>query len=84
MKSGQSNSLYQIDTRQYWHGKNISTTLYVDNTGALLLASSGQPTKRARHTEVKHVVIQHWVEKDILSLKRIGANNKKSDSMAKK
>ena len=34
--------------------KNTATTLYEDNQGTLLMANSGQPTKRTRRMEVKN------------------------------
>ena len=51
--------------------QNAATTLYEDNQGALLMANSGQPTKRTRHMDTKHFALQQWVELDLLKLKRI-------------
>lgn len=42
-----------------------ATILYEGNQGALLMANVQQPTKRTRHMDVKHFVI------DLLSLRRI-------------
>ena len=63
--------------------QNEATALFEDNQGALLMANLGQPTKRTRHMDTKHVAIQHWVNTDQLILKRIGTNDKKSDIITK-
>ena len=47
------------------------------------MANSGQPTKRTRHMDTKHFAIQHWVETDLLVLKRIGTHYNESDGMTK-
>ena len=60
-----------------------SCTLYEDNQGALLMANSGQPTKRTRHMDTKHFALQQWVELDLLSLKRIATADNESDGMTK-
>ena len=63
--------------------QDAATTLFEDNQGALLMANSGQPTKRTRHMDTKHFAIQHWVDTDLLILKRIGTNDSESDVMTK-
>ena len=60
-----------------------ATTLFEDNQGALLMANSGQPTKRTRHMDVKYFAIQSWVENDLLVLKRIDTNDNEADTMTK-
>ena len=60
-----------------------ATTLYEDNQGALLMANSGQPTKRTRHMDTKHFALQNWVELDLLTLKRINTSDNESDLMTK-
>ena len=63
--------------------QNKATTLYEDNQGALLMANSGQPTKRTRHMDTKHFAIQQWVDTDLLTLKRIATDDNESDAMTK-
>ena len=47
------------------------------------MANSGQPTKRTRHMDTKHFALQTWVERDLLTLKRIGTSDNESDLMTK-
>ena len=63
--------------------QDISTTLYEDNQGALLMANSGQSTKRTRHMDTKHFAIQDWVDRDILVLNIIFTHDIESDTMTK-
>ena len=63
--------------------QNEATTLYEDNQGALLMANAQQPTKRTRHMEIKTFVLQHWVEQDLIRLKRINTTDNYSDVMTK-
>jgi hypothetical protein len=60
-----------------------ATTLYEDNQGALLMANQQQPTKRTRHMEIKHFVLQEWVAKDLIRLKRISTTDNYADVMTK-
>ena len=57
--------------------------LHEDNQGALLMANSGQPTKRIRHMDTKIFALQQWVELDLLKLKRINTADNESDLMTK-
>ena len=63
--------------------QDTATTLYEDNQGALLMANSGQPTKRTRHMDTKHFALQQWVDLDLLTLKRIATADNESDGMTK-
>jgi hypothetical protein len=63
--------------------QNIATTLYEDNQGALLMANQQQPTKCTRHMDIKHFVLQDWVEHDLIRLKRIDTSDNYADVMAK-
>ena len=63
--------------------QDTTTTSYEDNQGALLMANSGQPTKRTRHMDTKHFALQQWVDLDLLSLKRIATADNESDGMTK-
>jgi deoxyuridine 5'-triphosphate nucleotidohydrolase len=63
--------------------QNIATTLYEDNQGALLMANQQQPTKRTRHMDIKHFVLQDWVEHDLIRLKRIDTSDNYADVMTK-
>jgi hypothetical protein len=60
-----------------------ATVLYEDNQGALLMANASRPTKRTRHMDVKHFVIQQWVAHDLLTMKRINTNDNCSDALTK-
>ena len=60
-----------------------ATTLYEDNQGALLMANSGQLTKRIRHMDTKHFALQQWVDLDLLKLRRIDTADNESDLMTK-
>ena len=60
-----------------------ATTIYENNEGARLMANCGQPTRRTRHMDTKYFAIQHWVDMDLLVLKRIGTADNESDAMTK-
>ena len=60
-----------------------ATVLFEDNQGALLMANAQQPTKRTRHMDTKHFVLQEWVEKDLIDMKRISTNDNYADVMTK-
>lgn len=60
-----------------------ATILYEDNQGALLMANAQQPTKRTRHMDIKTFVLQDWVERDLIRLKRIDTSDNYSDVMTK-
>ena len=59
------------------------TILFEDNQGALLMAQAGQPTKRTKHVDIKHFAIQSWVERDLLTMKRINTSDNSADAMTK-
>ena len=60
-----------------------ATVLYEDNQGALLMANAQQPTKRTRHMDIKTFVLQQWVERDLIRLKRISTSDNYSDVLTK-
>ena len=60
-----------------------ATTLYEDNEGARLMANCWQPTKRTWHMDTKHFALQHWVDTDLLVLRRISTHDNESDAMTK-
>ena len=60
-----------------------ATTLFEDNQGALLMANSGQPTKRTRHMNTKYFALQHWVDIDLITLQRISTSDNEGDAMTK-
>ena len=60
-----------------------ATTLYDDIEGARMMKNCGQSTKLTGHMDTKAFALQHWVETNLLILKRIGKNDNKSDSMVK-
>ena len=63
--------------------QSMATTLYEDNQGALLMANSGQPTKRTRHIDTKYFALQEWVQNDLIVLKRISTHDNESDTLTK-
>ena len=60
-----------------------ATVLYEDNQGALLMAQAGQPTKRTKHIDIKYFALQDWVERDLLTFKRIDTSDNSSDALTK-
>ena len=60
-----------------------ATIIYEDNMGAMLMANCVQPTRRTRHMDTKYFAIQHWVDTDLLVLKRISTADNESDAMTK-
>ncbi len=52
-----------------------ATILFEDNTGALMMANTQQPTKRTRHIDIKHFALLDWVEQDLLQLHQIGTHD---------
>ena len=60
-----------------------ATILYEDNQGSLLMAQAQQPTKRMRHIDIKHFVLQDWCEQDLITIKRINTTDNSSDIMTK-
>lgn len=63
--------------------QHAATVLYEDNQGALLMANAQQPTKRTRHMDIKTFVLQQWVERDLIRLKRINTSDNYSDVLTK-
>ena len=60
-----------------------ATVLFEDNQGALMMANASRPTKRTRHMDIKHFIVQNWVEEDLLCLHRIPTADNFSDAMTK-
>ena len=60
-----------------------ATILFEDNQGALMMANAQRPTKRTRHMDIKHFIIQDWVAEDLLCLHRIPTADNFSDAMTK-
>jgi len=60
-----------------------ATILFEDNQGALLMAMAQRPTKRTRHMDIKHFIIQDWLAEDLLCLHRIPTADNFSDAMTK-
>ena len=42
--------------------QNEATTLFIDNNGALLMGNARQPTRRARHMDIKHFSLLDWID----------------------
>ena len=57
--------------------------LHIDNNGALNMANQQQPTKRTRHIDIKQFVIQEWVERDLIFLRRITTTDNYADAFTK-
>ena len=60
-----------------------ATILYEDNQGSLQMVQAQQPTKRTRHIDIKHFVLQDWCEQDLMTIKRINTTDNSSDIMTK-
>ena len=60
-----------------------ATVLFEDNQGALMMANAQRPTKRTRHMDIKHFIVQDWVAEDLLCLHRIPTADNFSDAMTK-
>ena len=60
-----------------------ATLIMEDNSGALLMANTGQPTRRTRHIDVKHFAIQDWVEQDLILLEVIKTDDNSADHFTK-
>ena len=58
-----------------------ATILYEDNQGSFLTAQTQQPTKRTRHIDIKHFVLQDWCEQDLITIKIINTTDNSSDEM---
>ena len=63
--------------------QNDATILYEDNQGALLMANAQRPTRRTRHMDVKYFALQHWIENDLLNMKRIHTSDNYADALTK-
>ena len=60
-----------------------ASVLFEDNQGALLMGQAGQPTKRTKHIDVKHFAIQSWVERDLITFRRINTSDNSADALTK-
>jgi hypothetical protein len=60
-----------------------ATLIFEDNDGALHMANASQPTKRARHLDIRHFALLDWVEQDLVSLAPIKTSINCSDAMTK-
>ena len=60
-----------------------ATILYEDNQGSLLMAQAQPSTKRTRHVDIKHFVLQDWCEQDLITIKIINTTDNSSDEMTK-
>ena len=63
--------------------QEAATTLYEDNQGALLMANAQKPTKRTKHMDTRHFALQDWVNRDLITLRRINTSDNYSDAMTK-
>lgn len=63
--------------------QEAATILYTDNDGATAMANAGKPTTRTRHIDIKFYVIQEWVERDLILLKRIDTSINMADHYTK-
>ena len=60
-----------------------ATPLFIDNNGALMMGNAQQPTRRTKHMDIKHLVLQDWVKRDLILMKRISTSDNYADSMTK-
>ena len=63
--------------------QQAATTLYEDNQGALLMANAQKPTKHTKHMDICYFALQDWVNRDLITLKRIGTMDNYSDALTK-
>ena len=60
-----------------------ATTLFEDNQGALMMATAQKPTRRTKHMDTRHFALQDWVDKDLITMKRITTSDNYADAMTK-
>jgi hypothetical protein len=60
-----------------------STTLFIDNNGALMMGNAQQPTRRTRHIDLKKFALLDWIQHDLLIMKRISTSDNSSDGLTK-
>lgn len=59
------------------------TILYVDNMGALFMATADQPTKRTKHMDTKTFVLQDWLKEERLTMEAVRTQFNVSDHFTK-
>ena len=47
------------------------------------MANAPQPTKHTPRIDIKHFILQEWVERDLITLKRITTSDKYADVLTK-
>ena len=60
-----------------------ATPLFIDNNGALMMGNAQQPTRRTKHMDIKKLVLQDWVQRDLIIMKRINTNDNYADALTK-
>ena len=63
--------------------QNEATTLFIDSNGALLMGNAQQPTRRTRHTDIKHFSLLDWIERKLIILQRINTSDNSADALTK-
>ena len=61
----------------------MATPLYIDNNGALMMGNAQQPTRRTKHMDIRKLVLQDWVQRDLIILKRVGTADNYADALTK-
>ena len=60
-----------------------ATPIYIDNNGAMQMVNTQQPTRRTGHMDMKKFALLDWVEKDLMTFKRIATAHNYADPMTK-
>ena len=60
-----------------------ATQLFIDNNGALMMANAQQPTRRTKHMDIRKLVLQDWVQRDLIIMKRINTHDNYADALTK-
>ena len=63
--------------------QNAASILYEDNDACTAMAMAQKPTSRTRHMDIKYQVLCEWVERDLLTLKRIDTTVNMADLFTK-
>jgi hypothetical protein len=60
-----------------------TTSLFIDNNGAMMMGNVQQPTRQTRHLELKKFALLDWITHDLVLMKWISTNDNCSDAMTK-
>ena len=60
-----------------------ATPFYVDNNRALMMGNAQQPTRHTKHMDIQKLVIQDWVQGDLITMKWISTSDNYADAVRK-